>query len=491
MGLIFNSLGFLIYFPMVASVYFLLKKDRVRNIWLLIMSWIFYMSWQPGYLLLLLWGIGVAYAGGIWLNRGNDACCPEENGEEQSSESKEERKRGRWKMILLSTALLAPLLFFKYILFLGNILKDILSYAGWVWNVPDMNIMLPVGISFFTFQSLGYLIDIRRGYVPERDFLIFALYISFFPQLVAGPIERPQHLIPQFRKHHRFTNSNFIHGSLLMLCGYILKLLLADHCAQYVDAVYGNILHHNGGSALLAAILFSFQIYGDFAGYSLIAIGAAKIMGFELMRNFNNPYISASVGEFWRRWHISLSEWLRDYIYIPLGGSRKGKLRGILNLGATFIISGIWHGAGWNYILWGAMHGTMAGLEKLHGTRATRKGISGIIGIAFTFIFVTFAWIFFRAADIGEGVEIVRKIFTQPGKPFVTAASWMCIALGLSLLPLIHSIENRCYNNEYLIEDEKLMGISSLKTSLLISGLISILLLFAMFGKTSFIYFQF
>ena len=334
--MLFNSLSFLLFFPIVCLLYYTIPASRVkvRNLLLLMASYYFYMNWEPAYAILLLASTVVTYLAAFGIGHFRD-------------------KRKRTFCLVSGIILnLAILFLFKYYNFLASNIEEALQICGLGIHIPGFHMLLPVGISFYIFQALGYSIDVyRQSTKVEHDFMTYALFVSFFPQLVAGPIERSRNLLPQFRQQHRFNYDEVMSGIKLMVWGYFLKLILADRCSLYVDAVFNNIEMHNGGSYLLASLLFPFQIYGDFAGYSLIAIGVAQVLGFHLMENFRRPYFACSIGEFWHRWHISLSTWFKDYVYIPLGGNRSNKTRHYFNLMVTFMVSGIWHGANWTFVL--------------------------------------------------------------------------------------------------------------------------------------------
>ena len=346
--MLFNSFHFLLFFPLVCILYYLLPP-RLRWLFLLLASYYFYMNWEPVYALLIAGSTLITYGCGLLVER-----------------YRGERRRQR--LFLLGSLLLnfGILFIFKYYNFLTGSIFSLLSWLGIRSAFPEFTLLLPVGISFYTFQAVGYSLDVYRGDIKaERHLGIYALFVSFFPQLVAGPIERARNLLPQFREIHRFDETNATQGLKLMLWGYFMKLCVADRLALYVDAVYNNVSQHNGTSLLIASVFFAFQIYCDFGGYSLIAIGAARVMGFSLMENFRRPYFARSVREFWGRWHISLSTWFKDYVYIPLGGNRVGRFRHMRNLVVTFLVSGIWHGANWTFILWGGFHGGAQVMEKL------------------------------------------------------------------------------------------------------------------------------
>lgn len=345
--MLFNSFHFLLFFPLVCLLYYLLPP-RLRWVFLLLASYYFYMNWEPVYALLIAGSTLITYGCGLLVER-----------------YRGERRKQR--LFLLGSLFLnfGILFIFKYYNFLTGSIFSLLSWLGIRFAFPEFTLLLPVGISFYTFQAVGYSLDVYRGDIkPERYLGIYALFVSFFPQLVAGPIERARNLLPQFKEIHRFDETNATQGLKLMLWGYFMKLCVADRLALYVDAVYNNVSEHNGTSLLLASIFFAFQIYCDFGGYSLIAIGAARVMGFSLMENFRRPYFAQSIKEFWGRWHISLSTWFKDYVYIPLGGNRVGRFRHALNLFVTFLVSGIWHGANWTFVLWGGFHGGTQVVEK-------------------------------------------------------------------------------------------------------------------------------
>lgn len=427
--MLFNSLEFLLFFPLVCIVYYALRNNRGRIPFLLVASYLFYMNWKPTYALLILTSTLITYTCGLLL-----------------AKAKSHRKG------LLATGIvlnLAILFFFKYFNFLSDSITAGLQYTGLRFEVPRMDVLLPVGISFYTFQALGYIIDVYRGTIKaERSFVHYALFVSFFPQLVAGPIERAANLLPQFYEEHRFDRTQVVEGLRMMLWGYFMKVCVADVAAEYVDEVYGNIALYNGTTLFVSAVLFTIQIYCDFGGYSLIARGAARVMGFRLMENFRRPYLADSVKEFWKRWHISLSTWFMDYLYIPLGGNRKGLPRQLFNLMVTFVVSGLWHGADWTFVLWGMWHGVFIILDTL----LRRAGIIGkrhdnvtkAISIATVFLIVALGLVFFRANNIGMAITVLGKIFTDFGAPW----------LGIAKLPLLLSalavLTAKDMVNEYL-----------------------------------------
>lgn len=467
--MLFNSLHFLAFFPIVCIAYFLLPTLKWRNLFLLGASYYFYMNWEPVYALLLLSSTAITYFAAIGIDH---------------------YKQKRTKKMFLTTSLilnLGILFLFKYYNFAAENITYLLVKCGLSVQMPDFTLLLPVGISFYIFQALGYSIDVYRGNTPvERNFFTYALFVSFFPQLVAGPIERSTNLLPQFKKKHLFSYENAMTGLHLMVWGYFLKLVLADRCALYVDPIFNNVDKHNGGSYLLASLFFPFQIYGDFAGYSLTAIGAAKIMGFNLMENFRRPYFSTTITEFWHRWHISLSTWFKDYVYIPLGGNRVSTFRCYTNIMITFIISGIWHGANWTFIVWGTIHGALQCFEKMLGWNKRHwKGFEKFSHWAVTFIIVCLAWIFFRTNNISEAFSIITGIFTNFGVPYMRVADFLAIAMALILLAIKESIDEygwkiRISNSPYW-----------LVRHVYITSMIAYIILFGVLNGDQFIYFQF
>lgn len=418
--MLFNSIAFLLFFPILCALYFCIPASqlRLRNLLLLVASYYFYMNWDPAYALLLLTSTVITYLAALGIGY-----------------FKEKRKK---KICLVSSLVLnlAILFLFKYFNFLAMNIETALQASGFAVNMPKFALLLPVGISFYIFQALGYSIDVYRGTVKiERDFPTYALFVSFFPQLVAGPIERSQNLLPQFKQQHRFDYDAVMSGVKLMVWGYFMKLVLADRCGIYVDTIFNNVDKHNGGSYLVASLLFPFQIYGDFAGYSLIAIGVARVLGFRLMENFHRPYFACTIGEFWHRWHISLSTWFKDYVYIPLGGNRVGKLRNYFNLLITFVVSGIWHGANWTFLCWGTIHGILLCIEKAFGiSKQKYTGAKKSFHWAATFVLVCFAWILFRANNLSDAVSVVTGIFTNLGTPKPEYANFMAIGLAMTVL---------------------------------------------------------
>ena len=472
--MLFNSFYFLLFFPVVTILYFLLPH-KWRWLHLLLASCIFYCAFIPVYILILFFTIIIDYFAGIYI--------------EQS-----QGKRRKRFLILSIVANVGVLAVFKYFNFLiGNMNALMESLHLSTQPLPLLGIILPIGLSFHTFQAMSYTIEVYRGHQKaERHFGIYALYVMFFPQLVAGPIERPQNIMHQFREKHAFNNDDAVHGLRLMLWGFFMKVVVADRLGLYVNAVYGNISNHNGTTLLLATILFSFQIYCDFAGYSYIAIGAARVMGFRLMTNFNRPYFASSVTTFWKRWHISLSTWFRDYVYIPLGGNRVSQSRHFFNLFLVFMLSGLWHGANWTFVIWGSLNGIYLIIESLFHQKKKERSLRAsrvkrLAGIAFTFILITFSWIFFRASSLGDALTIIKKIGTTTGgKPFL---SWGNLAYSFFALFILLLVETGCEKHHgkfYLAEHNKAWVRFSWYLALIL-----MILLLGVFDGGQFIYFQF
>ena len=404
--MLFNSIEFIVFFLITVMVYFLIPK-KIRYIWLLITSFYFYMSWDAVYALLLLSVIFVTYVTAIKLNAINE--------NDQTIENKSKDKKIYASICIVVCILL--LVYFKYLGFIFDNINNVLGWFNKKGTLPVVDSFIPVGISFFVFQSVGYVIDVYRGDTKaEKNFARYALFVSFFPQLVAGPIERSKNLLKQLATPNDFSFEKAVDGVMLMLWGFFLKMVVADRIAIYVDTVYGDYPIYGGWYLIVAVMLFAIQIYCDFAGYSTIAMGAAKVMGFNLMDNFNAPYMAGNVSEFWHRWHISLSGWFRDYLYIPLGGNKKGTVRKYINIMVVFLISGLWHGASWTFVIWGALNGLFQVVESLIGKKKRdncKKPTIYKVGRALlTFLLVDFTWLFFRANTLDDAINIIKSIVT-------------------------------------------------------------------------------
>lgn len=467
--MLFNSLSFLLFFPVVCLSYWL-APDKFRNGLLLIASYFFYMCWEPAYALIILFtSISTWYCG--------------------NKIFKVTRYRSLYVKLCLSINLLI-LFFFKYYNFAIESLLNFFSFWEVVkLDIPYSSFLLPVGISFYTFQSIGYIIDVYRKEIePEKNFITYALFVSFFPQLVAGPIERAKNLIPQFHQKHIFDGDGFIDGLKMMIWGYFMKLCVAGNVAPYVDAVYNNVPNHNGTSLLLATFFFAFQIFCDFGGYSLIAIGTARCMGFTLMQNFNHPYLSLSVKDFWHRWHISLSSWFGSYVYISLGGSRCSRWKHCRNLMITMLVSGIWHGANWTFVFWGGLHGVFLVVNTLYVRFVgSRKLLPKLCEIFATWLVVCFAWIFFRANSLKDSFIIVHKIISDQGTLY-EGEGVPSIVLPLLMIGILIFKEIKDeYHVKIALVHHRNSWISIPATALLVV----IILLCAEFNSGKFIYFQF
>lgn len=469
--MLFNSFNYLVFFPLVCIIYWALQKNTLRNPFLLIASYFFYMNWKPVFALLLLTVTAVSYATGLLLER-----------------RKEEKER---KLILAAGLVLcfSGLVFFKYYNFLNDSLFNLLALVGLRWPLPDLNLLLPIGISFYTFQATGYCIDVyRRNVKAEHNPLTFALFVSFFPVILAGPIQRSNNLIPQLKEEHKLMSDDIIGGLKMMVWGFFMKLCVADRLGTYVDSVFNNLPMHNGGSIAIASVFYTIQIYGDFAGYSLVALGSAKALGFHLPYNFRRPYFSATFKEFWKRWHIALSSWFGDYLYIPLGGNRVKFERYLLNIMIVFLVSGLWHGAAWTFVLWGGLHGFYQVIEALFKKRfGTRdyKGLAKVLKILLVFILVNFAWIFFRASTISDALLAVSKMFTDFGAPFIYPMA-MIFGILSTMILFVKDFVDEFYPKWKLLNSSNFF-VSVITTAMLIE----FIFLFGVLDSSQFIYFQF
>ena len=399
--MIFNSFNFLIIYPILFLLYYAIpaKYNNARNLFLLLLSYLLYINWKPVYALILLYVTAITFVGAKML-------------------IKLKNKSGGVKNVNVLLALFVvltagPLVFFKYYNFINESVLYSLSAIGLRVNLPGINLMVPIGISFFTFQALSYLWDVYYKRIEsENNFLHYALYISFFPSIVAGPINKASLILPQIKAlRPYFDYDKAVAGMKMFLWGIFMKVVVADRIALYVDTVLNSYENYTGVTCLFACFLYSIQIYADFAGYSLMAIGVGKTLGFELTENFRRPYFAFSVTDFWRRWHISLSTWLKDYVYIPMGGSRCSKVRNYWNIVVTFLVSGIWHGANWTFIVWGLLHGFFQVVEKALGQQKCEYGkIGKTIKILITFFLVSFAWIFFRMPTLTDSINLLYHI---------------------------------------------------------------------------------
>ena len=473
--MLFNSLVFLFFFPTVCIVYFCIPSKHLglRNLFLLLASYYFYMNWEPAYALLLLTSTLITYVVALGI------------------EHYGEKKKKKVCLVVGIVLNLTILFLFKYYNFLSTSIESVLQSSHIAFKFPEFKLLLPVGISFYTFQALGYSIDVYRGSIKaERNFITYALFVSFFPQLVAGPIERAKNLLPQFHLPHKFVSDDFIEGLKLMIWGYFMKLCIADGVSFYVDAVFNNLPNHNGTSVLLATFFFTFQIFCDFSGYSLIAIGTARCLGFRLMQNFNHPYLSHSPRDFWHRWHISLSSWFSDYVYIPLGGSRCSEIKKHRNLLITMLVSGIWHGANWTFLIWGAIHGILLNINsffRMHYKIEVPK-LMVVFKILATFVVTMFCWIFFRANTLSDAILAINKIFNHHGQLYNgNGKPSIILSLLLICFLMAKEIKDEFFNNPPQFMHNKNNVISVISTALMLT----IILLCGQFNGGQFIYFQF
>jgi len=479
--MLFNSIDFAIFLPIIFILYWFVtnKNLRLQNLLIVIASYIFYGWWDWRFLSLILFSTIIDYFVGISLSK---------------QENLTKRKMLLWTSVLVNLGFLG---FFKYFnFFLDNFITTFLFFGTEI-NANSLNIILPVGISFYTFQTLSYTIDVyKRKLEPTKNFIVFSAFVSFFPQLVAGPIERATNLLPQFYKKRKFDYSKAVDGMRQLLWGLFKKMVIADNCAQYANIIFNNSSEYSGSTLFLGALFFAFQIYGDFSGYSDIAIGTSRLFGFNLKQNFAFPYFSRDIAEFWRRWHISLSTWFRDYLYIPLGGSRGGNWNKIRNVFIIFLVSGFWHGANWTFIVWGALNAIY--FLPLLITNKNRNNLDTVahnkyfpnfkecIQMLFTFGLTVLTWIFFRAENMSHALSYFSTIFSHS-----VFKSSEIFPSGLLLLILFFmSIEWINRNKQYGLEKFNKQKFKFLDTILLFIVFWSIVI-WNTNKEVEFIYFQF
>lgn len=482
--MLFNSIDFAVFLPVVFLIYWYVLKNKLRlqNLLIVVASYLFYGWWDFRFLSLLFISSAIDYVVGVGL-------------------LKQSNQRKRKILIIISIiSNLGMLGFFKYYNFFLDSFTDAFSLFGKEISGRSLNIILPVGISFYTFQTLSYSIDVyRRKLVPTKDFIAFSAFVSFFPQLVAGPIERATNLLPQFYVKRTFDYTKAVDGMRQILWGLFKKMVIADNCAEYVNMIFGNSNEYSGSTLVLGAVLFTIQVYGDFSGYSDIAIGTARLFGFSLMRNFAYPFFSRDIAEFWRRWHISLSTWFRDYLYIPIGGSRGSKLMQVRNIFILFVVSGFWHGASWNYVLWGFMHAVY--FFPLLLTGANRRNMDIVAQgrtwpslkefgqMLLTFSLLAFSLIIFRAVDMRHAINIIAEIFSTSlfTIPEFDRRGRALLTIAIVIIFLI--IEWRGRENQYAIEGLGISWSPVFKYSMYYAIVVAIFL----FGgqEQQFIYFQF
>ncbi len=481
----FNSVQYLAFLALNVLVYYLLPR-KARNVQLLVASYFFYACWNPKYALLMLTSTAITYACGLLVS------------------SSALGKRRLW-LALSFAANLGILFFFKYFNFVSGLIARGLALAGWQFTAPALDLLLPVGISFYTFQALGYTVDVyREDVAAERNFVDYALFVSFFPQLVAGPIERSGNILHQLKEDHPFRWENLRDGFLPLLWGLMKKVVLADNLAVLVNTVYADPAAHGAGDLALATVAFAFQIYCDFSAYSDMARGSARMLGFELMENFRCPYLATSVQDFWRRWHISLSSWFKDYLYFPLGGSRCGKPRRLLNLMIVFLVSGLWHGAALTFVAWGLLNGGYQAAsilldplrKKWYALTRLREDHPLVRGVkrVFTFGLVCLAWVLFRANTLGDAGTVFRALFTGPW----ALPDWAGLGLSLPALGVMALLCVAMTVLDWFIAEKDLAGRIN-RTVALRYGvyflLIVLVLLLGSYGTgydpQDFVYFQF
>lgn len=475
--MLFNTIEFVFFLIAVVIVYYAIPANKYRKLFLLAASYYFYACWNVAFLGLLLFDTVVAYMAGLLM----------------TDKEKPYQKRVLWTSVVL---ILLPLFCFKYLNFFLTSVHDVMNAVGIAMQVPDFEMLLPIGISFYTFMSIGYVADIYlKKMKPERDVLDFFLFIGFFPQIASGPIGRAPSILPQFKEKHPFLWYNLAAGARMMLWGFFMKLVVGDRAGIYVDTVFGNFANHNGGSLILATFMYTIQIYCDFAGYSLIAIGSARIMGYELMTNFRRPYFATSVTDFWRRWHISLSTWFRDYVYIPCGGSRVGEKKLYRNIMITFLTSGLWHGAAYNFIVWGAYHGVaqvigkMTLAKKLAAWKTLKLnpegGFKHLVDIIITFVIVSYGWMIFYVSDFSAAIEITKGYF-HLGVPYVHQTTLFFVAIGFMILFIKDFKDEFMPDRHYLLESKSVavryVSFAFLAVFIVLTGVL---------GGGQFIYFKF
>ncbi len=482
--MIFNSIDFAIFFPFVFFTYwFLLNHNlKLQNAFIVVASYIFYGMWDWRFLFLILLSTIVDFTVGIGLS---------------TSFKQQKRKIWLWISIFVNLGLLG---FFKYANFFIESFTQTFSLFGVKLAGSSLNIILPVGISFYTFQTLSYSIEVYKKKIePTRDFIAFASFVSFFPQLVAGPIERATHLLPQFYRKRTFDYNQAVNGLRQILWGLFKKMVIADNCATIANQIFNHSDGYNGSTLLLGVFFFSFQIYGDFSGYSDIAIGCSRLLGFDLMQNFATPYFSRDIAEFWRRWHISLSTWFRDYLYIPLGGSRGGTWNTIRNIFIIFFVSGFWHGANWTFIVWGLIHALFflpLLLVKKNRTHldVVAKGrllptMNECFGMLSTYALSLFAWIFFRAENLSHAGNIITEIFSPSLFSFPQLPNLIHVIATVATLLFFVSLEWLGREQRFALERLGFSWPTWFRLSFYASLCITIFLLAGQ--QQAFIYFQF
>lgn len=484
--MLFNSLNFALFLPVVFIIYwfFTNKNLKLQNFLLLISSYFFYACWDWRFMFLLLFSTLLDYVTGIKI---------------QDSKSKSWKKFWFWLSISINVGFLGV---FKYYNFFAESFAESVSHFGWSVSPLMLNVILPVGISFYTFHGVSYVIDIYKNKIKaERNFVDYAVFVSFFPLLVAGPIERATHLLPQIKKQRTFDYSRAVDGLRQILWGLFKKIVIADNCAVFANEIFNNSADMTGSALVLGALFFTFQIYGDFSGYSDIALGTARLFGIDLLRNFAFPYFSRDIAEFWRRWHISLSSWFKDYLYIPLGGSKGGNWMRIRNTFIIFIVSGFWHGANWTFIVWGLLNALFILPSIILKTNRNHleivaKGrnlptMKETFQMALTFALTVFAWIFFRAENMGHAVDYISRIFSPSLFAFPDLGQLENFWTTVMLIATFLLVEWKGRENNYALEGMRNMNRKTVRWFSYVIILLTIYF-YGYFGENvEFIYFQF
>ena len=477
--MVFSSFEFLLFFPIVTFLYFVFPH-KVRWFLLLVASCIFYAFFKWEYIFILVFTIIIDYFAGIWISQTHGI-------------------KRKWALAISLIANIGVLALFKYYYFIIDTFNSVIYKAGINEHYnPIWHFILPIGLSFHTFQAMSYTIEVyRNNQKVERNFGIYALYVMFYPQLVAGPIERPQNILHQFYEKHNFDYDRVKSGLRLMLWGMFKKVVIADNLSVFIDKVYGDLPHYQGLPLIIATLFYSIQIYCDFSGYSDIAIGSARVMGFDLMKNFDRPYAAKSIAEFWKRWHISLSTWFRDYLYIPLGGNRVKQYRKYINLFVVFLVSGLWHGASWNFVIWGALHGVYQIGGQLTKSIQDKffslfpKSINDFLQNSITVILVVFAWIFFRATKFSDAKYIVKNLLTKSSHSIseifnlIGMKYLIVVIIGIIILQFVQRLQSKIDVGSWIESKPRYVRWS------IYYFFVFFLLTFGYFGDVQFIYFQF
>lgn len=475
--MIFNSFEFLWLFPAIFLLYYILVRvkllskiaPKIGNYFLILCSYLLYIKVEPTYALILFGVTAITYLGALSFDK-----------------RKDERSRSRVSCIFFILLALLPLLVFKYYNFITSQFNIVLSTG----KLRGLNLVVPLGLSFYTFQAVGYMLDVYyKRMEAERNWWDYMLFVSFFPQIASGPISKAKDLLPQIKSHRTFNEQQSIDGLRFLLWGMFMKVVMADRIGIYVDTILDNYQYQSGLSLAVGGVLYSFQIYGDFAGYSYMALGVGKLLGFDLINNFKRPYFAISITDFWHRWHISLSTWLKDYVYIPLGGSRCSKFRSYINIFVTFLVSGIWHGANWTFIVWGIIHGFAQIIEKAFKLPKSEANLLiKTVRTIITFVIITLAWLVFRMPTLNAGFEIIGKLFINHELTLATCpiSSKIYIIIALIIVLIKDSVD------EYFNKDNKLLTLQStfLRWSLYLL-LLTTILLFGVLNSSQFIYVNF